>query len=530
MLTLLVKDFKLLFGKQKGLARQILKILFSIFFIACFIGIEVFLFTTILKKIGNIHQATTAFVTLFLTIISVVIIFSNLINAYKLFFNEKDIEQLSVHPVSNGAIICSKLIFLFLTHYMTCFIVAYPIFVAYGQIHYLPIKFYYFGLFYPIITFMFEAGIALIFVYPFYITKKWLKKHLLVKFAFNVVLLFVGCFLYSKVLNVFIEIIAGNNFNSLLNDQNIGLIINLKQYIFPINLLTDVFFAKSTRNLIPALCISIGVFMFGVSICIFAFNYVRNVSYTKITKQKEVKPRTYSVTQSLFKKELIILFKNAEYTFSFTTLLLVQPFLAFLVIKALNTIFTTGVFSYFISVVPNFIPLMNVLILMLFSTIIAQGANTYIQNEKKTIKLMKTIPVNSTKQLLIKISIPFLMSFISLFITFFVLLLSGNVSFITFIFGLLIVTVLLAIFDLISLNEELNIRNHKPRSTFISNIITYAVPLVYFFVTAIFSYFGLQLLVAFIIGLLVVIAIGIPFVIHLILHTESLFMDLDVIN
>lgn len=530
MLTLLVKDFKLLFGKQQGFARRILKILFSIFFIACFVGIEVFLFITILKKIGNIHQATTAFVTIFLTIISVVIIFSNLINAYKLFFNEKDIEQLSVHPVSNSAIICSKLIFLFLTHYMTCFIVAYPIFVAYGQLQNLPIKFYYFGLFYPIITFMFEAGIALLFVYPFYIAKKWLKKHLLFKFIFNVVLLFIGCYFYSKVLNMFIEIIAGNNFNSLLNDQNIGLIIQLKKYIFPINLLTDVFFAKATSNLPPALCISLGIFMLGVTISIFAFNYVRNINYTKTNKPKDIKIKTHSVIQSLFKKELIILFRNAEYTFSFTTLLLVQPFLAFLVIKALNTIFTTGVFSYYISVVPNFIPLMNVLILMLFSTIIAQGANTYIQNEKNTIKLMKTIPVNSNIQLLVKISIPFLMSFISLLITILVLLFTKNISFTTFVFGTLIVTILLIIFDLISLNEELNIRNHKPRSTFISNVITYAVPLVYFFVTAVLSYFGLKLLVAFIIGLLVVIIIGVPFVIHLKKHSESLFMDLDVIN
>ncbi|MBR2891197.1 MAG: hypothetical protein IKC22_02315 [Bacilli bacterium] len=530
MLTLLVKDFKLMFGKQKGLARQILKILFSIFFIACFIGIEVFLFVTILKKIGNIHQATTAFVTIFLTIISVVIIFSNLFNAFKLFFNEKDIEQLSVHPVSNSSIIFSKLIFLFLTHYATCFIVAYPIFVAYGQLHFMPIKFYYLGLFYPMVTFLFESGIALLFVYPFYILKKWLKKHLMVKFIFNVIILFVGCYLYSKVLNVFIEIIAGNSFNSLLNDQNIGIIIQLKKYIFPINLLTDVFFAKATTNFLPALCIGLGVFMLGVSICIFAFNYVRNISYSRNNKVKEYTPKTTSVIKSLFKKEITILLKNADYTFSFTTLLLVQPFLALLVIKALNTIFTTGVFSYYISVVPNFIPLMNVLILMLFSTIIAQGANTYIQNEKTTIKLMKTIPVNSTKQLLVKVSIPFLMSFISLLITNLVLLFTGNISFITFIFCLLIVTALLVIFDLISLYEELNIRHHKPRSTFVSNMITYIVPFTYFFVTAVLSYFGLKLILAFIIGLLVVIIIGIPFVIYLKKHIESLFMDLDVIN
>ena len=113
MLTLLAKDFKLMFGNEKGLLKKLFSILFSIFFIACFVGIEVFLFTTILNKIGNFNQAPSAFISLFLFIISVIVTISSLFNAYKLFFNDKDIEQLSVHPVSNSSIILSKLIFFF---------------------------------------------------------------------------------------------------------------------------------------------------------------------------------------------------------------------------------------------------------------------------------------------------------------------------------------------------------------------------------------------------------------------------------
>ena len=90
MLTLLAKDFKLMFGKEKGFLKKILSILFSIFFIGCFIAIEVFLFTTILTKIGNFNQAPSAFISLFLFIISIIVTISNLFNAYKLFFNEKE--------------------------------------------------------------------------------------------------------------------------------------------------------------------------------------------------------------------------------------------------------------------------------------------------------------------------------------------------------------------------------------------------------------------------------------------------------
>ena len=112
MLNLLSKDFKLMFGEGKSLAKRIIQIVFTFFFIAFFIGIEVFLFTTILQKIERFNNAPIAFLNLFLFIISILIIISGIINADKLFFNEKDIEQLSVHPISNSKIVLSKLIFL----------------------------------------------------------------------------------------------------------------------------------------------------------------------------------------------------------------------------------------------------------------------------------------------------------------------------------------------------------------------------------------------------------------------------------
>jgi hypothetical protein len=46
------------------------------------------------------------------------------------------------------------------------------------------IKYYYYGLFYPVLSFLFEAGVVLLLVYPFWFLKEWLKKHLTVKFIF----------------------------------------------------------------------------------------------------------------------------------------------------------------------------------------------------------------------------------------------------------------------------------------------------------------------------------------------------------
>ena len=236
MINLLAKDFKLMFGKEKSIAKKIITILITIFFLTCFIGIEVFLFTTILNKIGKFHQAPMAFMNVFLFIISILITISGIFRAIKLFFNQKDIEQLSTKPVSNSAIILSKLVFLFITHYAISILFIYPLFIAYG-IHYaMTLKFYYLALFYPILSFFFEMGVALLFIYPFWLLKNYLNKHLLVRFLLIVILLVIGCYFYAKVLNLFIEMIAGGNINHLFTQTMMDKLINFRKYEIPINL------------------------------------------------------------------------------------------------------------------------------------------------------------------------------------------------------------------------------------------------------------------------------------------------------
>ena len=344
--------------------------------------------------------------SLFLFIISIMLIIAGVIRAHKLFFNDKDIEQLSVHPVSNGSIIFSKLIFLFIMHYATSIMFIYPLFVAYGRMESKGLMFYYLGLFYPLLSFIFEIGVSLIFVYPYWLTKKFLNKHLIIKFVSTLVLLFIGCYLYASVLNIFIEFIAGGSINLLFTTERINKLIAFEKYQVPINFLVDLFIQKRTIALFPYIAIALGVFIIGATITVFAFHYVRNISVFNKHKPKEKEFKFTSVKKALIKKEVTLLTKNSDYTLSFTGLLIVQPFLAYMVIKALNTIFTRGVFAYYISIVPNFIPLIDILILMLFSVIIAQGANQYIQMEKSTIKVMKTIPVKYSTQLIIKFMIP----------------------------------------------------------------------------------------------------------------------------
>ena len=166
MLTLLAKDFKLIFARKDSLKKTILSLIFSALAIIAVIAIETYVFTVIMDKLKSFYQAPISFLTLFLFIISVLMMIFGLIHCRKLFFNKADMEQLNTHPISNGQIIVSKLIFLFILHFFTSLMFTYPLFLSYGMIFYKPKSFYFITFFYPLLSFFFEVGIALLFVYP----------------------------------------------------------------------------------------------------------------------------------------------------------------------------------------------------------------------------------------------------------------------------------------------------------------------------------------------------------------------------
>ena len=117
MLTLLVKDFKLMFAKDESAAKRALGILLRVLVLGIVVAVELFLFTAILDKIGHYSKAPRAFMVLFLLVVTAFMTVSSIFQAKKLFFNERDINQLSIHPITNSMQVLSKLVLLFLVHY-----------------------------------------------------------------------------------------------------------------------------------------------------------------------------------------------------------------------------------------------------------------------------------------------------------------------------------------------------------------------------------------------------------------------------
>lgn len=530
MLNLLAKDFKLIFARKEDHKKQIFSSLFMLLVIAIIITIETFIFKVILGKIKNYQNAPITFLTLFLFIISILMMVFSILQARKLFFNKLDMEQLNVHPVSNAQIILSKVIFLFAMHYITTLMFTYPLFISYGLTFYKRIFFYYVALFYPLLSFIFELGIALIFVYPIKLLADFLKRHLVVQFVLAIIVIFALTYLYSQVLKVFISLVASNSLNTIFTEEFINKLTAASIYFIPSRFLVDLFINNNFSNLLPYLAIAIGVFSLGLTLATMSFKYFRNSLSVSNNLKKEHHIKLLTPGKALIKKEIILLFKDSGYILSFTGLLIVQPFLAYMVISALNTIFRSGTFAFYLQMLPNFIPLIDILLIMLFSLIIAAGANNYISMEDKNVRLIKIIPINLHKQLAIKVLLPFSLSFISLFVTIATLLIGGVISITSALSALLLTGILLAIFDIVSLYEELKIKRNKPRSTFMSGMYSYLLPLLYFFATVVMSYFGLTIFFVYLIGFVVIVLASLPYLIRLKSRMANLFLELEMVN
>ena len=530
MLNILVKDFKLLlFGDKSSIGKKILSLVFTAVMLAIFIGIEVFLFTMIIEKVKTYKGAAPLYLTLFLFIISCIMIILNVVTAHKLFFNEKDIEQLTRYPITNDQIILSKLVFMIGTHFVTCLMFTYPIFLSYGLLLGRSPVYYFITLFYPLLSFLFEGGVALMLVYPYKMALDYLKKHIVVQFIVALVFMFVASFAYSRVLSLFMEIVVNNNLNMLFTTETIAKLSVASKYFAPINLLINVFLGNM-QKFFPYVCISLGIFILGLSISIFAFNYFRNISIASVSKERVDDLKVTSLKKILLKKELTILFKDSNNIFSFAGLLIVQPFLLYLVVSALNGVFSSGTFAYYLVALPNFIPVLDIVLIMLFTVIINSGANNYIGAEKRTMRIMKTIPVNVFTQLIIKVAVPFVTSVASLLVSTIVLWATKTISFQTFAFGTIITIVLLFVFELVSLKEELSIKFNRPKSSFLSGVYSYLLPLAFLGCSLVLTYFEVDIIVAYLASTGVILLLSLPFVIRFKHRTVNKFLDLEVIN
>lgn len=150
--------------------------------------------------------------------------------------------------------------------------------------------------------------------------------------------------------------------------------------------------------------------------------------------------------------------------------------------------------------------------------------------EHQQIRIVKMIPVPFQLQITVKVAIPFFLSEISLFLTSLILWIGNVIHWQIFLFGFLFSTLILLVFTMLSLIEELKLKKDYKKSTILSNTFSYLVPLLYFIITIVLSYFRISIIWLYLIGLVLIGLCGLSCYLYLKKKMASLFLELEVTN
>lgn len=535
LIELMYKEFKNELNiTSENKVIKFFSILFKLIFIGLFITLEVFIFLSLDKKITKYSGfGSYDFLIFFLFIMLIIGIFSSLIKARKVLFNKLDSTILFTLPISNSTLVFSKIIFIYIKSVLLNLVISTPLLISYGSTRGFMPYYYIFSVLYPFIISLFIIGVTLILLVPYEYLYKLIKLNDYVQFILASLLAISLCFIYKYVLELFLNALNGSSIGGVFSKKFINLLHDNVKYLYPINNIFDSYIKSINR--LSNTCFFIGgsivIFVIGWNITTYYYNKLNKneLNFSRLNlhnKEKEIK--VLSPFKALIKKELVLLFKDSTNIFSYTALLIMAPFLSFVVISSLNEIMYKSL-KGFIIYFPELINSLNICLILLFSGVINASASLSISREEKAKQIIKYIPISPIKQIFIKILIPFILSSASLLISDIILVSFKVISFTSFITSLIIGLLLILFTNIFGVYSDMyDLSNNKIKIKSLVNIINISYPFILFIIEFLLSYFKLNKYLINVIIILLSIILIIPLFIKIRSRIKKAFYKMEV--
>lgn len=475
---LFIKEFKQTSFLAKKGVKKIINLISSLLLLALFIALEVVLYTNIFDKVNVYTGFNDALFIIISFALFIAGIFSLVPIIYNAFFkNTKERIILGTSPASTFDIIFAKALNIFFKSLLFTFSTIFALSVAYGVKSKADFLFFVLMFFNSLAIAILIETFAFILVIPFREIRKVISRFKIVSFIVMMVFLIALALLYGLILNLFVNLIRNDDIGSLFTTDNVELMKNISNYLWPVS--SAINLAKVNEvNLNFVIILSFIVFT--LVIAIFAFNryltnYYQGVNVFNKSKKRHIfSVKLTSIEGALIRKEFNLALSNSDGIFSYISLIILEPFLVFSVISAVNLIFNTGNLNYISTLFPAIFLTVDVILIMLFIAIINTTSSMSLTKEKNTLIIMKTLPVSYFKQLLIKISVPTILSFISYLVTILALVIFNEISYIDFAFLILVGALSILLLNLISLYNDLK---SKSKSSLMTVLISFIFPL-----------------------------------------------------
>ena len=509
--------------------------LIKLIFIGLFIALECFIFLSLDKKIDEYSSyGIYDFLVLFLFIMFIISAINSLFITRKLLFNRLDSQILLPLPISSGEIIYSKLFYLYFEQVVLNLCISTPLLICFGATRTFIPYFYVFSVIYPFLVSLLTLGVSLTLVVPFEYIYNFLRKYDIVQFILGVIVVVLLCYAYQYVLDIFLIALNDSSFGGVFSDSFVNSLHNIATYLLPIsNLLRAVIYGE---NILSAMCIYFGCivvfYLIGINLSTYFYNKMNKLDYYKTSdkntkKVKEIK--VLSPFKILLRKEFILLFKDSSYVFSYTSLLIMMPFLSFVVISSLNSIIYDNL-RIFAVYFPELTSGLNLTLILLFIGVINANASLSISREDKATLIIKYIPISPIKQIGIKLIAPISLSSLSLFISLIVLVGTSEVSWYIFLVALIIGLCLIVFSNifgiLIDMHDRISTKKYK--LSYLNNLISIVYPLFILVIHFLLSFIKCPSALIYILEVLISIGLITPLFINLNKRMNKLFTLMEV--
>lgn len=458
------------------------------------VALECFIVLSLDKKI----QAYSSFGSFdFLVLVLMILMFTSalfaMLKARKIIFSSDDNNITTRLPISSSTIILAKVTYVYISTFLFNFLTAVPILICYGATrHFIP-YYYVYSILYPIIISFFATGISLIFTIIYQYVYSFVKKSDIAQFVVASVLMILLCYVYKTVLDMFLTALNDSSIGGMFSMSFVQGLHKMRRFCFPTFYMLEPVIEQ--KQIASGILITIGSIMIslilGISLISLVYlKFIKKENSNTVKSVKNTSTKLVSPFVALLKKEMSLLFKDETNVFSYTSLLILCPFLTYAVISSLNAIIYDNL-RFYASYFPELISGINLALVLLFIGVINASASSSISREKKALLVMKTIPLSLDQQIIAKTLVPVILSSISLFITDLVLFITKEITTSVFFTSLIIAVIGNVFYNLFGLYSEMKDRRatRKMKMSVVLDILPIAIPLLLFLVLFLLSIF-----------------------------------------
>lgn len=483
--------------EKQSQVMAILSCFFRILLLGAFISLECYIALSLDKKIEQYSSyGTFDFFVLFLFSMMLLDIVFTMVKARKTIFNQKDNQVILPLPISPSVQVTSKVAYLFIESVIFGLATSTPLIICYGVSRNFIPYYYIFACLYPILISFFSVGVSLLLSLIYQQIYKLIKKSDIAQFISASVIVILLCYLYQFVLNLFLTALNDSSVGGVFSSDFVNFAHKGRYYFMPVYYLMDMVIEHSNiaSDILLFLGSSLLVVTLGIGITSICYLHeIKNGGETNKGKEKKVKnKKLLSPFKMLLKKEIDLLFRDEANLFSYTSLLILCPFLTFAVISSLNGIIYDNL-RFYATYFPELISGINLTLILLFSSVINSSASLSMSRENKALIIVKYIPVSPFKQIMAKILIPLCLSFFSLLVTDVVLISTGIITLPVFFSSLFIGTLLIMfsnVFGIYSDMHDMNFDDRKIKLSPINDIVPIVLPLLIFALFFLLSVFA----------------------------------------